>query len=126
MSKFDKHFKKYEAEGVNYLRENIPELQKIESLDELQDLKFIKEDYVGAKITGIPNLSYTSIIMLWYEAKAPELFPNIEQKLINKKVVQKKNLLYKSKTMRKESEDYHTTHIGFYENQLQIVLSLRK
>ena len=44
---FDKHLEGYRSKGINHLRENVPQIQRIESSKELENLRFIGYEDLG-------------------------------------------------------------------------------
>lgn len=115
MDQFNEHMVRYRKEGIKYLRENIPEIQRIESLDDLQDLELVKE-------TDLPDM----VLVLRYKANTPSLFPAVRQRLLDKNVAKKHNMLHTSLRNRGTLDEFYRVTMGFYGNRLLISLDVRK
>jgi len=114
MGAFDLYRAIYEDKGIDYLRKHLPEVQRLENLDKLQDLKLVGEKSGGG------------ILTLDYKARAPSLFPAARQRLIDQGVVKKHNILCTFRRYANNpSEDYRLI-LGFYGDALQIHLALTK
>lgn len=113
------HFREYLAgyvrEGPLYLRLNVPEVQRLEALDDLHDLRFVKDE----------NVSYLTVI-LQYEATAPVLFPHVRQRLIDHGVAKRHNMLSTEVKNRGTADEVYRVRMGFYGNMLQIALAVRR
>jgi len=114
MNNFDEQLIQYKKSGMNYLRTNIPEIQKIESLDALKDLKLKSENQIE------------DIIILKYETTAPDLFPAIRQKLINSGKINKNNVMYTSTRNKGTPNETYNIGLSFYGAKLQIHLEVHK
>ena len=114
MNRFDEHLAKYKKSGMEYLKANVPEIQRIESLDDFLELTFIKDIDAG------------EVLMLQYEAKAPSLFPYVRQRLIDKGVVKKHNMLHTSRKNIGTPDEIYNVIMGFYGSALQISIDVNK
>jgi len=114
MNAFYEHLAKYREEGIEYLRANIPEIQKVEALDDLQDLKLV----------GQTDLD--RILILQYEANAPSLFPAIRQRLLDEGIAKRRNMLHTSVKNEGTPDEVYNVTMGFYGNKLQISLDVHK
>jgi len=115
MDTFDKHFEGFREHGADYLRKNLPEVQRIESMDELH----------GLNLTGARSL-VGNIIFMAYEASAPSLFPHVRQRLIDKGIAKRHNMLDTLIENEGTPSETYRTHMGFYGSRLQIALTVRK
>lgn len=114
MNPFDEHLAKYREEGIEYLRTNVPEVQRVEALDDLQNLKLVKQSDLDI------------ILMLKYEATAPTLFPAVRQRLLDRDVAKRHNMLYTSLKNEGTPDEVYNVTMGFYGNRLQISLDVHK
>ena len=114
MNPFDEHLAKYREEGIEYLRANIPEIKKLESLDDLKNLKLIKQNDMSV------------ILILEYEANAPTLLPAVRQRLIEKGMGKEHNMLHTSIKNKGKPDEAYNIMMGFYGNKLQISLDVYK
>ena len=102
---FDKHFEGYRSKGIDYFRKNVPQIQRIESSRELENLRFIGHEDLG------------TVLKLQYDAKAPLSFHNIGQRLINAGLAEKRHILSTSSSVRDRE---YNVELGFYGYALQI------
>ena len=107
---FDKHLEKYRSKGIDYFRKNVPQIQRIESSKELENLRFIGHEDLGA------------VLKLQYDAKAPSSFSNIKQRLINAGLAENRHIL---STSRFERNRGYNVELGFYGYALQISIDFR-
>jgi hypothetical protein len=114
MNNFDEHLAIYRQEGINYLRANVPEIRRIESLDDLKNLTLTRQRDLDL------------LLILQYEATAPTLFPAVRQRLMDAGVAKRHNMLHTSvKNEGKPDEVYNVT-MGFYGARLQISLDVHR
>ena len=113
MNPFEKHLERYREEGIDYLRANVPEVQRVESLEELQDLRLVRQSDLG------------STLMLMYEAAAPSLFPAVRQRLIDRGFG-RHHMVSGKREKRGTPEETCRVTMGFYGSMLQISLKVRK
>ena len=114
MINIDEYLEGYRQEGIQYLKSNVPEIKKLESLDELHNLKLTQGSDLGI------------ILVLKYEAKAPELFPAVRQRLIDKSIAKRHNFIGTRQENKGTPEETYMVHMGFYGSKLQIVLTVHK
>ncbi|MBI4453901.1 hypothetical protein HY636_04630 [Candidatus Woesearchaeota archaeon] len=114
MNAFDEHLARYRQEGIEYLRANLPEIQRVESLDDLKDLKLTRHTDIGV------------ILMLQYEATAPTLFPAVRQRLMDAGVAKRHNMLHTSLKNEGTPDEVYNVTMGFYGAKLQISLDVHK
>ena len=114
MNQFEEHLIRYMQEGMEYLRANVPEIQRVESLDDLKDLKLTK------------HTDLSEILVLQYEATALTLFPAVRQRLIDKGVAKRHNMLCTSVLNEGTASELYRVTIGFYGARLQVSLDIHK
>ncbi len=114
MNRFDEHLAGYRKSGMEYLSANVPEIKRIEALEDFSELTFIKDTDAG------------EVLMLQYEAKAPSLFPYVRQSLIDKGVAKKHNMIRISKKNEGTPEEIYNVLMGFYGIALQISIDVHK
>ncbi|MBT3985473.1 hypothetical protein HOD38_05265 [archaeon] len=114
MNLFSKHLEGYKKEGIKYLRLNVPEIQRIESLKELEDITLLKETDGGI------------VFVLEYDIKAPALFPHVRKKIIESGIAKRHNVLNTSVENEGTPEEIYSIVLGFYGNDLQIHLKVHK
>ena len=114
MNSFDKHIVRYREKVSEYLRANVPEIQKLESLDDLQDLRLTK----AAELDRI--------LMLQYEAKGTNLFPQVRQRLIDKGIAKRHNMIGTHVDKKGTYEETYCLNMGFYGSTLRISLKVYK
>jgi hypothetical protein len=114
MSAFDLYLAIYDDKGLDYLRKHLPEVQRLENLNELQDLKLVDKKSDGG------------ILTLDYKARAPSLFPAVRQRLIDQGVVKRHNVLCTFRRYADTSLEDYRLILGFYGDALQIHLALTK
>ena len=114
MTSFEEHFAKYRQEGIEYLRANFPEVQRIESLDVLKDLKLIKQTDLDC------------IVVLEYEATAPDLFPAVRKNFIERGIVKRYNVSWTGIKNKGTADERYEIMLCFYGASLQIYLDLGK
>ncbi len=114
MNPFDGHLTRYREEGIEYLRANVPEIQRFEALDDLHDLKLVRET------------DYADILILEYEAAAPSLFPAVRQGLLERTVAKRHNMLHTYVENEGTPDEVYNVTMGFYGNKLQISLDAHR
>ena len=114
MASSEEHFTRYRQEGIRYLRVNIPEVQKIESLDILKDLKLIRQ------------IDLDEIVILQYEATAPDLFPAVRKNFIEMGIVKKHNVSWTGIKNKGTADERYEIMLCFYGASLQIYLDIGK
>jgi hypothetical protein len=114
MNNFDEYLTQYKKSGMTYLRTNIPEIQKIESLDGLKDLKLQSENQIQ------------DMLILKYETTASNVFPTIRQRLIESGKVNKNNIMYTSTRNKGTPKETYNIGLSFYGARLQIHLEVHK
>ncbi|HJX05793.1 MAG TPA: hypothetical protein VJ461_03720 [Candidatus Nanoarchaeia archaeon] len=114
MNKFNEHLALYYKEGASYLRANVPEIQRIEALDELHDLKLVKQ------------VNLNDILILQYQATAPTLFPAVRQRLIDRGIAKRHDMLHTSVRNKGTQDEVYNVTMGFYGNTLQISLDVHR
>jgi len=119
MNKFSEYLLGYKEDGMNYLRANVPELQRLESLVDLTNLKLVNEPN-DFKVTDL------GLLMLRYQATAPTLFPHVRKNIISSGIAKKNNMLYRSIKCKGKSDESYSLKMGFYGNRLQIYLTVTK
>jgi len=83
------------------LRKNIPQINKLEDLADFKNLKVIR---VNAK---------EKIVVIFYEGVASqELYPDVGEKLIEKKVISKDNLINSRIANKGQDNEYEEVYIG--------------
>ena len=102
----------------NVLRRNIPEVKKLESLDDLKDLRLVKiDDYIPGLGDGLS---------LEYQASAPTLFPHVRQRLIDKGIAKPHNIECTSLENEGTPHEVYAVIIKFYRGRLEISLYVTK
>src|SRR3989344_475790 len=76
MVSFDQHYAHYRSRGFNYLRMKLPEIKRLESLEELHDMKLRREVVVG------------DVLLLAYTASS-SWYPHIRRSLVERRIVRK-------------------------------------
>ena len=113
MNAFDVYLSKYLLEGEDYIK-IIPEIQRLESLDDLHDLNLSRSDDLG------------DILFVRYEALAPELFPHVRQRLIDSGMAKRHNVLSTGRRNKNTPDETYNVRMGFYGKRLQISLTVRQ
>ncbi|MBU3940854.1 MAG: hypothetical protein KKH88_02940 [Nanoarchaeota archaeon] len=114
MNPFDEHLARYREQGIEYLRANVPEIQRLESLDDLENLELIGTTDLG------------EFLKLQYEANAPNLFPAVRQRLIESGLAKRHNMLHTSVENQGSPDEAYNVTMGFYGNKLQISLDVHR
>ena len=109
MRLFKEYLEGYKTKGIDYLRRNVPEIQRLESFEKFENLRFVSGRDLG------------DILIIEYEARAPSLFPAVRQRLIDEGIAKRHNMLHTSLG----NELYNVT-MGFFGNSLQISLNVCK
>ncbi len=112
MINFKDHLTGYRRQGVDYLGENVPQIQKLVALDDLHNLKFIKGHDLGR------------ILRLGYEAVAPSLIPHVRKNLMERGIGKKHDFLFCSSKNKGKEDGSYTVIMGFYRKKLQISLEV--
>ena len=107
---FDKHLEKYRSKGIDHLRKNVPQIQRIESSKKLGNLRFIGHEDLG------------TVLKLQYDAKVPFSLRNIEQRLISAGLAKRRHIL----GTRYERNEESNVELGFYGYALQISIHFRQ
>jgi len=96
------------------LRKNIPQINKLESLAELKNLKLKRID------------AKERIVMLFYEGLASqELYHNISEKLIEKEVIRKNNLVSSWIGNSRQYNEHKGVHIDLDFSGYSILVFLK-
>lgn len=83
------------------LRKNVPQINKLEGLVDLTNLKVIS---INAK---------EKIVVIFYEGVASrELYPDVGKKLIEKEVIRKDNLMNSRIANKGQDNEYEEVYIG--------------
>ena len=114
MNRFDEHLAGYRKSGMEYLSANVPEIKRIEALEDFSELTFIKDTDAGL------------ILVLQYEAKAPSLFPYVRKELLDIGVAKEHNMLRISRKNIGTPEEIYNVVMGFYGSALQISIDVHK
>ena len=114
MTVYDDYLEGYKEKGVDFLRENVPEVQKFEACDVLTDLRLIKDTDMDVSI------------VLHYVARAPSLIPSVRKKLIELGLAKQSNMMYSSVRNKGTEDEVYSVTMGFYGKKLQINLNLIK
>ena len=114
MDRLVEHLARYRKEGIEYLRANVPEIKRVESLDDLKDLKLARQTDLG------------EILILQYEAIAPTLFPAVRQRLIDRGVAKRHNMLHTSMKNEGTPNEVYNVTMDFYGARLQISLDVHR
>ena len=119
MNPVREYFKQYigksekeRAKGIGKLRKTIPKIKRLESLDELKDLRLVR------------HTDDCGVVMLIYEASAPYLYPSVRP-LLTKKVA-KNGVVTTFTRNRGELNEFIEAQITGYGGSLQIILSVNR
>lgn len=83
------------------LRKNVPQINKLENLVDLKNLELIKVD------------TKEKIVIIFYEGVASrELYPDVGEKLIEKEVISKDNLINSWTGNRGQDNEYRRVHMS--------------
>lgn len=112
MNTFGQHYAHYRSRGFNYLRMKLPEIKRLESLEELRDLKLVREVAVG------------DILFLVYTATSP-WYPHIRRSLVERRIVRRSAVSRTSVEYEGTDKEFVRTHLHFYCSRLQVILDVR-
>lgn len=92
------------------LRQKVPQIDRLESLDSLRDLT-------------LTRLITEPVFMAFYEGIASsDLYPHVRANLIKKGVVTRNNLLDSSIGNKDKADEYEQVRFGISGNSIQVVL----
>ena len=96
------------------LKQKVPQIERLESLDSLNDLRLTRMD-VGEE---------NPIFMAFYEGIATDdLYPHVRANLIKQGVINRGNALYSSCKNRGQSDEYESVRFGVSGSSIQIILN---
>jgi len=110
-----KQFGHYQGKDLDFLKQNLPEIKRLESLEDLEDLKLVR----------LKNEA-PLVVTLEYVARAPTFFPHVRKNLIDNGIAKKHNILGTTRKNRDTHEERYGVIMGFYGNRLQLYLELSK
>lgn len=97
------------------LRQKVPQIDRLESLDSLRDLRLTRME------VGEENL----LFMACYEGTATvDLYPNVSDNLVEQGVINKENVLDYFRVNMGESDEHETVRFGVSNNSIQVFLKV--
>jgi len=116
MGDFNHLLVEYNDNGIEPLRKKIPEIKKLESLDDLQDLEFLGATH---------DDKIYELLVLSYRARAsPSLYSKVKKGSIPRIIAKKKNIVSSSVIVNNLLVEFVRIHIRYYDSRLQIFLDL--
>jgi hypothetical protein len=114
MKRFEEIMIRYKEEGLAYLRANVPEIQRIESFSGLHNLRVKKQ------------ADLDDILFLHYDAKAPELFHAVRQRLIDAGVAKRHNVIRMWIENKGMPDELYRVDLRFYGSSLLVHLDVHR
>ena len=114
---FEKYAAEFRLNGITGLEKICLEIQGLREVKELTDLTYkccVKDD---------PK---SKILMLWYDAKAPELFPSVRQNLISTHKIRDHNIISTSRIEKNTDAEVYNIILGFYGAKFQLFIDFKK
>ena len=119
-SPFEKYYEESRfmmpREGERYLRKNVPELMRLESVESLKNLELFKADWFA-----------DCMVIVAYRARVESPpYPRIGKVLIDAGAATGENIVSSKIRNKGMLSEYVRLHLAYYDGDLSVVLSVRK